>query len=206
MDKRIIIAISREYGSGGRRLGLKLSEMLGIPFYDNELINKAAEESGYSKELFEKADKGATNPLMYSISRIGTSTAVNGAPLNDKLFAIQSDVIKDIAQKGSCVIVGRCAQYVLQDDLDCTSVFVYSDVKHRVKRAIEEYNIPEDKVEEIIEEEDKRRATFYNHHTHQKWGISHNYHLAIDTGRVSIDVAAKIVREYVLNQTEVPEN
>ncbi len=206
MDKRIIIAISREYGSGGRKLGLKLSEVLGIPFYDNKLINTAAEESGYAQELFDRADKGATNPLMYTISRIGTSTAVNGIPLNDKLFAIQSDVIRDIAKKGSCVIVGRCAQHILQDDPDCTSVFVYSDVKHRVKRAIKEYNVPEDKVEEKIEEEDKRRATFYNYHTHQKWGNSHNYHLGIDTGRIGIDVAAKIVLEYVYNQTEVPED
>lgn len=206
MQKRMIIAISREYGSGGRRLGIKLSEMLGIPFYDNDLINIAAKESGYAKELFLEADKGASNPLMYTISRIGTSTAVNGAPLNDKLFTIQSNVIKDIAKKGSCIIVGRCGEYVLQDDPDCTSVFVYSDVKHRVKRAIEEYNIAQEEAEEVIAEADKRRATYYNHHTHQKWGASHNYHLSIDTGRVSIDVAAKIVLEYVYNQTEVPEN
>ena len=146
MKQKIIITIGRQYGSGGRIIGKLLAEKLGISFYDKEIIEMAAKKSGMSQEAFEKVDETAASSLLYSIA---TSVSMFGnyvspqvdLPLNDKLFIIQSEIIKSIAKKGSCVIVGRCADYILKDRSDIINLFIYADKESRKKRAINEYGL-----------------------------------------------------------------
>ena len=129
MKNNTIITISRQYGSGGREIGKRLAEKLGIPFYDKELITLAAQQSGYSEHLFEKSDKGATNSLLYSLSMYGNTMGLYDMPLNDKLFIAQSQTIKNVAEQGPCVIVGRCADYVLRGRKDLLSVLIHDPIE-----------------------------------------------------------------------------
>ena len=124
MKNNTIITISRQYGSGGRLIGQKLAERLGIPFYDKELITLAAEESGFAEHLFEKNDRNITNSLLYSLSMYGNTMGLYDMPLNDKLFIAQSKTIQSVAEKGPCVIVGRCADYVLRNKPNVLNVFI----------------------------------------------------------------------------------
>ena len=170
-----VITISRQYGSGGRYVGKKLADRLGIPFYDNELISMAAKESGFAESLFENAEKNTTYSLLYSLSMFGTGTGgMYGLPLSDKVFLIQSDIIKQVAEKGPCVIVGRCADYVLRERRDVIHFFL-----------------------QAIEKTDKKRAAYYNYYTGERWGDIKNYHLALNTDSVGIDNAVDILARYV---------
>ncbi len=187
-----IITISRQYGSGGREIGAKIAERFGIPFYDNELITRAAKESGYAEAAFANAETKATNSLLYSIS-IGMSAYGNQEvgfghlSLDDRIYLAQSDVIKKVAEEGPCVIVGRCADYILKDRTDVVHLFVYADMEFRKERAIRIDNVSPDKVEEIITKKDKRRANYYNYHSGEKWGKATNYHMSINSSFVGID-------------------
>lgn len=197
MKNNTIITISRQYGSGGREIGKRLAERLGIPFYDKELITLAAEQSGYSEHLFEKSDKGATNSLLYSLSMYGNTMGLYDMPLNDKLFIAQSQTIKNVAEQGPCVIVGRCADYVLRGMPGVLNVFIHSDMESKVKRVIEEYGIESDNVVDLINKTDKRRANYYNYYTGMKWGRAENYHLALRTDCVGIDGAVETLIRFV---------
>lgn len=193
-----VITISRQYGSGGRFVGKKLAEKLGIPFYDNELISMAAKESGFAESLFENAEKNTTYSLLYSLSMFGTNSAgLYGLPLSDKVFLIQSDIIKKVAAEGPCVIVGRCADYVLKERDDVIRFFLYSDIDSRIKRAQTYYGLDEKKAREAIEKTDKKRAAFYNYYTGESWGDIKNYHMSIDTDSVGIDKSVDILASYV---------
>lgn len=192
-----VITISRQYGSGGRFIAKKLSEKLGIPFYDNDLISMAAKESGFSESLFENAEKNTTYSLLYSLSMFGTSAGgMYGLPLSDKVFLIQSDIIKKVADKGPCVIVGRCADYVLRERKGVINFFLYSDIEHRMKRAMKYYGLEEKKAKETIEKTDKKRASYYNYYTGERWGDIKNYHLSINTDFVGIDSCVDILAMY----------
>lgn len=193
-----VITISRQYGSGGRYVGKKLADRLGIPFYDNELISMAAKESGFAESLFENAEKNTTYSLLYSLSMFGTGTGgMYGLPLSDKVFLIQSDIIKQVAEKGPCVIVGRCADYVLRERRDVIHFFLHSDIDARVKRAMTYYHLEEKKAKEAIEKTDKKRAAYYNYYTGERWGDIKNYHLALNTDSVGIDNAVDILARFV---------
>ena len=152
MAMETVITISRQYGSGGRFIGRKLAEALGIPFYDKELITMAAEESGMSKELFEKADEKAGSSLLYTLSMnsylLHGMAGVPDLPLNDKVFLIQSEMIRKVADKGPCVIVGRCADYVLREKENCLNVYIYSDLDDRVARATTYYGLSPERARE----------------------------------------------------------
>ena len=189
-----VITISRQYGSGGREIGRLLSEMLNIPYYDNELITLAAEQSGFSPELFKNADKNASNSLLFSLSMYGSaSTGSYNMPLGDQVFVIQSDIIKKVASQGPCIIVGRCADYTLRDREDCLSVFLNAPLEVRIKHTIESYGVDPLKARDIIQKTDKKRAVYYSHFTGNKWGGSDHYHLTIDTARVGIEQTAKAI-------------
>lgn len=193
-----VITISRQYGSGGRFVGRKLAEKLGIPFYDNELISMAAKESGFAESLFENAEKNTTYSLLYSLSMFGTSTGgMYGLPLSDKVFLIQSDIIKKVAEQGPCVIVGRCADYVLRERSDVLHFFFYSDIENKIKRATEHYNLDEKKAKEAIEKTDKKRAAYYNYYTGERWGEIKNYHLSLNTDSIGIDNCVDVLAKYV---------
>lgn len=192
-----VITISRQYGSGGRFIAKKLSEKLGIPFYDNDLISMAAKESGFSESLFENAEKNTTYSLLYSLSMFGASAGgMYGLPLSDKVFLIQSDIIKKVADSGPCVIVGRCADYVLRERKGIINFFLYSDIEHRMHRAMKYYGLEEKKAKEAIEKTDKKRASYYNYYTGERWGDVKNYHLSINTDSVGIDSCVDVLAMY----------
>lgn len=192
MGMQTIFTIGRQFGSGGRQVGRKLAERLGIPFYDSELLAISAKDSGLSEALFATADEKATSSLFYSLV-MGNYPMASGAigiaemPLNDQLFLIQSKTIKKVSDAGSCVIVGRCADYVLRDNPDVLSVFIHADIAERVKRAVEVYEVAPEKAEDTCLKADKKRANFYNYYSDRKWGMCKTYHLCLDSGLIGID-------------------
>lgn len=197
-----IITISRQYGSGGREIGEKLAKRLGIPFYDRELITRAAKESGFSEAAFENVEKKATNSLLYSIS-MGINAYGNHdigfthLSLDDQVYLAQSNVIRKIATEGDSIIVGRCADYILRDNIDAIHVFIWADLIFRKERALKLYNMQEDKAEENILKIDKRRANYYNYHASEKWGRAENYHLSIRSDYVGIDNSVELLADYI---------
>lgn len=197
-----IITISRQYGSGGREIGEKLAMKLGIPFYDKELITRAAKESGFSEEVFENVEKRATNSLLYSIA-MGMNAYGNhdigftNLSLDDQVYLAQSNVIRKIALEGPSVIVGRCADYILREHTDVIHVFIWADIAFRRDRAVNLYKMPEEKAEENIFKIDKRRANYYNYHASEKWGRAENYHLSIRSDYVGIDNSVELLADYI---------
>ncbi len=202
MAENLVITIGREYGSGGREIGRKLAETLGIKFYDKELIDMAAKESGMSKEVFEKIDETAASSLLYSIVS-GTYMIGNhmspllDLPINDKLFILESDIIKEIAAKESCVIVGRCADYILRDYKNCINIFIHAPLKTRIEHAITQYNLPAEKAEQKINKIDKKRGTYYNYYTGNKWGQTQLYELSVDSSVLGIDATAEFIKGFI---------
>lgn len=195
----IIITISRQFASGGRSIGKRVAEALGLPYYDKELITLAAKESGYDEEFFENIEEKANNKFMYylssgfgNVSSWGTDIA-----LDDKLFLIQADVIRSVAAKGSCVIVGRCADYVLNNNPDCVNIFIYSDIAHRIDRAKNDYHLDAPNLKDAILKSDKKRATYYNYYTDMKWGQMENYHLLLNSDSIGIDNSVELIKRYV---------
>lgn len=201
MANGTIITISRQYGSGGRFIGRKLAEALDIPFYDKELITMSAEESGMSKEIFEKADEKAANSLLYTLSMnaylLHGMAGVPDLPLNDKVFLVQSEVIRKLAAKGPCVIVGRCADYVLRENPNCVNVYIYSDMEDRVSRATTYYNLSADRAQEQIQKTDKKRAAYYNFYTNLKWGRAENYDLSLNSAKIGVDGCVEVIRSFI---------
>ncbi len=197
-----IITISRQFGSGGREIGEKLAEKLGIPFYDKELITRAAKESGFAESAFENAEKKATNSLLYSIA-MGMNAYGNQEigfthlSLDDQIYLAQSSVIQKVAKEGPCVIVGRCADYILRDYKNVINIFIWADLKFRKDRAVSLYQLPENKAEEEITKIDKRRANYYNYHASEKWGRAENYHLSVKSDYVGIDNAVKLIAGFL---------
>ena len=192
-----IFTIARQYGSGGRQIGKKIAERLEIPFYDKELIAMAAKQSGMSEAIFEKADEKASSSLIYSLL-MGTyaynaQLTPNDLPVNDKIFLLQTNIIKQVAQKGPCVIVGRCGDYILRDNPNCFNIYVYADQESRVKRAVEEYGIEAKHAAEFIAKKDKQRANYYNFYTNLKWGAAQNYHLTLNSQKFGIDRSAQLI-------------
>lgn len=198
MTKKTIITIGRQFGSGGRLIGQKLATQLNIPFYDKELISLASQKTGLSPEVYEQADEKAASGLLYS-SLLGTyplglQLGNNyNMPVNDKLFLAQSSIIKEAAAAGSCVIIGRCANYVLKDDPDCISLFIHAPIKVRIDRALEEYQMPAARIEEAIEKIDKRRAAYYNYYADTRWGKIGSYHFSMDSSVLGIDGTAALI-------------
>lgn len=201
MDK--IVTISRQYGSGGREIGRKLAEAWGVPFYDNELITRAAKESGFAEVAFETAESRANNSLLYSIARGSASftgtqdMGYSNLSLDDRLYLAQADVIRKCAAEGPCVIVGRCADYILRKLDNVVDIFVYADLPFRAERAIRIDGMSPDRIEDNILKIDKRRSNYHNFHTGEKWGRIENYSLCINASHVGIDKAVEIIKEYV---------
>jgi len=197
-----IITISRQYGSGGREIGEKLAQKMGIPFYDNELLTRAAKESGFAEAAFANAENKATNSLLYSIA-MGMNAYGNQdlgftqLSLDDRIYLAQSDVIRKIALEGPCVIVGRCADYVLREVEHVINIFIWADIEFRKKRAVEFYDLPEEKAEDSILKNDKRRANYYNYHASEKWGRAENYHLSIKSSFLGIDNAVDCIKTFI---------
>lgn len=198
MKKKTIITISRQFGSGGREIGKKLAEALGIPFYDKELIEMAAKESGIDEELFED-EEYRTSRGFYLLGAIGFTlgspiTSISEMSLNDRLFLVQSETIENIAEKGPCVIVGRCADYVLQEKHSTINIFIHASMKDRKERAIHSYEVDERNIEASISKIDKRRANYYNYYTDRKWGAAENYDIVLNSSKFGIDGCVDIIK------------
>ena len=197
MNQNKIITISRQYGSGGRIVAKKLADALGIPFYDNELITMAAEKTGLSVECFKDAEKTSIGNLFFSLTSLTPSIDAVGLPLNEKIFLVQSQVIKEVAAEGPCVIVGRSANYVLQENPNVINVFLQGDLEDRVKRAIDTYGQDAEGAEALVVKTDKRRANYYNYFTGGKWGKAENYDLILNTSRMDLDKIVEVIKTYV---------
>ena len=197
-DKKKLITLSREFGSGGRLIGQKLADRLGVPYYDKQLLDRIAEESGFSKEMMEDAEKKAKNSFLYSLaSAMGAGeSGPESLSLNERFFLAQFDTIRNIASEGSCVIVGRCADYVLRGMPEATNVFVYAEESDKIKRAVEQYGVPENEVKKLMKDTDKARANYYAYHTGRKWGEPVNYNLSIDSGYIEIDDIVDLIIMY----------
>lgn len=199
MSKKVIVTIARQYGSGGREIGEKIAEILDIPLYDKQLITDAAAKGSLNEEIIRSADESAANSLLYTLA-MGSNhygTAMHFGykmPLNDKLFILQSEVIKGYAEAGSCVIIGRCADYVLKDDHDVFRIFIYGDLEHRQARVKERHpEIKASQIIDVINKTDKRRASYYNFYTGNKWGKYDNYDMAVNSSTFGIEETAKII-------------
>lgn len=195
-----IITIARQYGSGGREVGQKLAQILGVKCYDRDLLSLAAEKSGLSEEALHHAEEKAASSLLYTLVMSSNMYHSNvdrfNVPINDKLFCVQSEIIREIAERESCVIVGRCADYVLAEHPHVVRVFIYADFEARVQRICREHNLSEADAREKIVKTDKRRANYYNYYTSHKWGKLDNYDLALATDKIGIDATARFIADY----------
>ena len=195
----LIITIGRQFGAGGRQIGTRLAEELGIDFYDRALITAAAKKSGFSEELFEMMDKRATNSLLYSLSMFGGS-GVNGMSLTDQLYLTQANLIREFADKGSCVIVGRCADHILREYPNRFDIFISAPIEDRIRRI---QSSPDREFEgnkspqSTLEKMDKQRATYYNYYTGKVWGKADHYDLCINAGRLGIDRSVELILNFV---------
>ena len=198
MASNLIITIGRQYGSGGREIGRKLALRLGIPFYDRDLISRAAKKSGFSEELFEQLDKRATNSLLYSLTMFG-STGLNGMSLTDQLFLAQANIIREIADSGPAGLVGRCSDHVLREYDNRFDFFITGSLDARLQRiqTHDDYELSGKSPRAALEKMDKQRSTYYNYYTGKVWGKSDHYDLCINAGRLGVDNSIEVILAYV---------
>lgn len=197
-----VFTIGREFGSGGKDVGAALANRLGVKCYDKELLKEASKESGYCAEIFENHDEKPTNSFLYSLvmdtySFGGYSSApFLDMPLNHKIFLAQFDTIKKIAEKESCVIVGRCADYALADKPNCIHVFIHAGLDYRTDRISKKLDMPANKARDMIQKTDKQRASYYNYYTSKKWGDAKGYHLTLDSEKIGVDGCVDLILAY----------
>ena len=194
-----IISIRRLHGSAGLQIGRELAKELNIPCYDKELLERAAKDSGLCKEIFEANEKKPTSSFLYSLvmdtySYGYSSGVLSDMPLNQKVFLAQFDTIKQLAKEGPCVFIGRCADYALEDNPNCLSVFVHADLKKRIRRVAAINSISDAKAKDIIQKMDKSRASYYNYYTCKKWGDMESYHVCLDSGIFGIDGTVNLLK------------
>ncbi len=187
-----IITISREFGSGGRTIGKEVAKRLGIPCYDHEILDKLAEESGFSKDYI--ADKGEYVNSSRWLGNVLTTGKNAHFPSNqDYLWALQNKLINELAAKGPCVIVGRCADYILRDNFDCLRVFIHSSMEKRAERIVKIYGERQDSPQKRLRDKDKKRKAYYKYYTETAWGVAKNYHIALDSGMLGIEKCTDII-------------
>ena len=194
MEKKII-TISREFGSGGRTVGRMIAERLGIPFYDKELVDQVALESGFAPHFVEEHGEHSPGKSLFSYAFIpqGVPGVMNGLSTADFLWNIQCSVILQLAEKGPCVIVGRNADYILKDRPDCLHAYIHADMDFRADRIVRLYGESEKSPQARLQEKDKRRRVNYQHYTGRAWGQAQNYDICLDSGRVGVEQCADII-------------
>ena len=199
---KTIITIGRQFGSGGKDIGKMLAEQLGYEFYDKEMLNRAATESGLCKEIFETHDEKPTNSFLYSLVMDTYSFGYSAGsfaemPLNHKVFLAQFDAIKKIAEEGSCVLVGRCADYALESNDNLISIFIHADLDSRIKRIARDFELTDSKAKELIIKTDKKRASYYNYFTNKKWGDASSYHYSLCSSKLGIEGTVEAIKEII---------
>ncbi len=202
MENKMIITIGRQYGSAGMEIGTKLAEELGVKLYDKEMLKRAAKESGLCEEIFETHDEQPTSSFLYSLvmdsfSLGHTSAGYTEMPFNHKVFLAQFDTIKKIANEGPCVMVGRCADYALEEYPNAIHIFIYADMDKRIRRIATKYDLTDAKAKDTIIKADKKRASYYNYYTNKTWGDAKGYDLCINSGKLGVDGTVKAIMEYI---------
>ena len=197
-----IYTIGREFGSAGYEVGRLLAERLGVKLYDKNLLAQAAKDSGFCEEIFENHDEKPTNSFLYSLvmdtySLGYSSGSYADMPINHKVFLAQSQVIREAAEKGPCVIVGRCADYVLRENKNCLHVYVYANHFTRMDRIIKQYGVDPAKAADTLVKQDKQRANYYNFYSNQKWGNPENYDLLVDSSAFGIENSIDLICQAV---------
>ena len=195
-----IITISREFASGGRTTGKKVADALGYAYYDNELVTKIAKESGFAEAFVKENGEyaGFTSSLLFNLS-LNNIGAAGTLSTSDQLYTYQHKIIRELAEKGNCVIVGRCADYILRDRTDCFNVFIHANMAFRIDRVLNIYQEKLDKPEKFLREKDKKRKVYYKYYTDRQWGVAQNYHLCLDTSAIGIDTCSQIILDLVKN-------
>ncbi len=191
-----IITISREYGSGGRTVGELVAKKLGLPLYDREVVNAMAEKCGFSRDFIEEVGEYASvsNSFLFSLAVTSQSDKnINMMSSADQLYACQARYIRELAEKGPCVIVGRCADHILKQREDVFHAFIYADLDFRVKYMAEHYDKDEKAMPRWLREKDNRRKVYYKHYTGETWGDPHNYDICLNTAATGIETAADII-------------
>jgi cytidylate kinase len=196
--KNLIITISRQYGSGGRQIGQQLAKELNLPFYDKEIIDLAAKESGLAADFIRGQEQQLTQSLLFSIVTNFTSNAgafnPNMLSQSDQVYLAEAKAIRSLADKGSCVMVGRCADWVLEKDYDVLRVFVCAPIETRCKRAVEEYGDKAENIQKAVQNIDKQRARYCQHYCDKAWEDAGNYDLCLNSGTISLDQCVAIIK------------
>ena len=199
-----IITIGRQFGSGGREIGMKVAEYFGIKFYDKELLTRAASESGFAQEMIQDHDERPTTSFLYNLVMDTYSFGYNASsfvdmPISHKIFLAQFDTIKKIADEGPCVIVGRCADYALADYKNVVNIFIHGDEEDKINRIMERYPdvTSRDKALEMIIKKDKQRQSYYNYYSSKRWGRSDTYDLTINSSALGVDGTVKLITQFV---------
>ncbi len=207
MSKQII-TISREFGSGGRSVGHRVAGLLNVPYYDKELVKQVAVETGFDEKFIEQEGEYASpwqSLLSYAFAGGGgVRQHMNGLSTADFLWVIQCRVILDLAEKGPCVIVGRCADYILREREDVLNVFIHAPISFRADRVVRLYGESDVTPEKRLEEKDKRRRAYYKHYADREWGMSQNYHLSLDSSLVGIERCAQLILDVARNPERGP--
>ena len=199
---KTVITIGRQFGSGGREIGEKLSQAYGISYYDRELLARAAKESGFCEEILQNHDERPTNSFLYNLVIDTYSFGYNSSsfvdmPISQKVFLAQFDTIKKVADEGPCVIVGRCADYALDGRTNVINLFIYADDDFKIKRVMDIYDLDENKARDMINKKDKQRQSYYNYYTNRKWGKADTYDLCINSSVLGIDGSVKLIKQFV---------
>jgi cytidylate kinase len=203
MNQRFVINIGRQLGSGGHLIGQGIARELGISFYDKELIQIASQESGLAKEFLEQLDEKKGQGFFRGMFGLRNSIMIDEYYFNDNypssemLFKIQSDVIRSLAEKQSCVFVGRCADYVLKDHPRAVNIFITADLPDRINRVCRNQKMTEEKAMDYIKKMDKKRADYYNYYTDKQWGAAASYHLCINSSALGIEETISYIIEFV---------
>ena len=186
-----VITISRQFGSGGRTIGRQVAEKLGIPCYDQELIEQLAEKSGFTKEYIKEHSEYTERGGWLANALSGR--AAGGMTNQDHIWIAQRELILELAAKGPCVMVGRCADYILREQADCLNVFIHASMENRAERIVKMYGERDDAPEKRLRDKDKRRKAYYQFYTDTEWGRAENYHVALDSGALGIDKCVELI-------------
>lgn len=203
MNERFVINIGRQLGSGGKAVGERLAARFGIPVYDKRLIRLAAERSGFGQEFFERADEKPAEGLLatllgYLRSPFAGDDALSDNPLSpDALFKTQSDVIRQLAERESCIFVGRCADYILRDHPRCVNLFISASREDRIRRLADTHGLTPAAAAQLMDSTDAGRATYYNHYSNRTWGAAATYHLCLDASALGLDATADFAEEFI---------
>ena len=201
MTENIAITIGRQYGSGGKEIGLRVGELLGIKVYDKELLTMAAEKKGINPDYLRRVDEKAASSLLYTLAMGSSAYSARhlgvDVPINDQLFIVQTEIIKEITERESAIFIGRCADYVLRNHPHRLSFFIHSDYDSRVHRIMSQHGVKRSEAESMINKTDKKRINYYNFYTGKKWGKFENYHMSLDSSLLGIEGAAQMIAQLV---------